>query len=690
MTAWEWVEAWEDAGRPPLAWDIETAGKGTDEEEAELAAGQEAGIIYRIGFAYRTEGETRALSFPWGAPFLPLVQALLQGAPVSVVWSRHFDVPRVRAHGLGTRGLEITDVLHDAQEAWHVLYPDLKKSLEFVAPILIPGQPYWKDQAYDHPAFYNATDAAVTIELFERLVGGLLPEAGLAEVYAKDVQGLNALLIALDQRGLPVDHTARVDVAHQLSTERQQVLAAMQALVPPNAKRTKIWKRRKPSWGEILPKTVEVQTVERIARATKTRPARAVIETHYREQLPFVPSNSQLKAYAKVKGYRLPTVTDRYTGQTRETADEAALRRLALKHEQDPLFPFVLRYRELDRWLSTYVGRPTPTGLTGGLHMSPDGVLHYQYTHHPSTLRLAAGVALTMPREGPVRSLFAAPPGHLFWGVDYAGIEALLVGYFARSERYQRLARLDIHSFYLAQILRLEGELSDQDLPSDTWSDDRLGAALAALKRRFSQRRTAIKPLVHGGNYLMGPFEAQTVILKDQGIVMPLKQIKRLQALYWELFPEIPAWHRRVTGLEWADEPGIPICEQEGAYQRTWLRTPFGNWHQYYEVLRWEKRDRWIPMYGPDTKRCIAFLPQSCGRFILTRAAQRLPAEVQATLRLLLHDELLGICRTEDLDHVLQVVQSTMETPIPELGGLVVKTAAKAGPSWGTMQEVSC
>jgi len=351
-TAWEWIEAWRGCQRPPLAWDIETAGKGTDEEEAELAAGQEVGTIYRIGFAYRTEGETRALSLPWGTPFLPLVQALLQGAPISVVWNRHFDVPRVRAHGLA-----ITGALHDAQEAWHVLYPDLKKSLEFVASILIPGQPYWKDQAYDHPAFYNATDAAVTIELFERLVGGLLPEAGLAEVYARDVQGLNALLMAMGQRGLPVDQAARADVAHHLSTERQHVLAAMQALVPPNAKRTKIWKRRKPSWGETLPETVKVRMVERIARATKTRPARTVVEEQYREQLPFVPSNTQLKAYAKVKGYRLPTVTDRDTGQTRETADEAALRRLALTHEQDPLFPLVLRYRELDRWLGTYVGR---------------------------------------------------------------------------------------------------------------------------------------------------------------------------------------------------------------------------------------------------------------------------------------------------------------------------------------------
>jgi hypothetical protein len=184
----------------------------------------------------------------------------------------------------------------------------------------------------------------------------------------------------------------------------------------------------------------------------------------------------------------------------------------------------------------------------------------------------------------------------------------------------------------------------------------------------------------------MGPFEAQETLLKDLHVVIPLKQIRKLQAFYWELFPEIPQWHERVTG-KWANGAGVPDpTEQENAYQRTWLRTPFGNWHQYYDVLTWSKTPMgWGTAYGPDAKRAVAFLPQSCGRFILTRAAQRLPADVQDTLRLFIHDEMLGLCRDEDLARCMQQSQIEMERPVPELGGLVITTEAKAGRCWGEM-----
>lgn len=159
-----WVKAWEAAQCPPLAFDIETEGKTHDPDDTEIALGHQAAPIYRIGVAYCHQDVTESLSLPWGGAYTAVGLSLLQTADVLVVWNRHFDVPRLRAHG-ARFGL----LVHDAQEMWHVLYPDLPKRLGFVASLLIPGQPYWKDQAKERPAFYNATDAAVTIELFERL-----------------------------------------------------------------------------------------------------------------------------------------------------------------------------------------------------------------------------------------------------------------------------------------------------------------------------------------------------------------------------------------------------------------------------------------------------------------------------------------------------------------------------------------
>lgn len=328
--------------------------------------------------------------------------------------------------------------------------------------------------------------------------------------------------------------------------------------------------------------------------------------------------------------------------------------------------------------------------LKGGLHVSPDGCIHCTFKHDPSTLRLSsAGPNMqNLPRTGPTRSMFVAPPGYTFWAVDYAGIEAILVGYFAKSARYIRLAKLDIHSFYTAYALyELEKAIPAADLPSESWADNQLADCLSGLKRRFAARRTANKPLVHGGNYLMGPFEAQETILKDQHKVIPIKDIKRLQAFYWELFPEIPQWHQKVTGLAFGDTLPPDVTEQEGAYQRGWLRTPFGNIHRYFDVLEHKKGPQgWRLQYASDAKRAVAFLPQSSARMVLTRAAQRMAPDVQETFRLFVHDEILAMCQLDQLEHCLAIAKEEMERPVPELGGLVLPTEAKAGTVWGEMK----
>ena len=70
----------------------------------------------------------------------------------------------------------------------------------------------------------------------------------------------------------------------------------------------------------------------------------------------------------------------------------------------------------------------------------------------------------------------------------------------------------------------------------------------------------------------------------------------------------------------------------------------------------------------------------------MTRAAQRLERDVQDTLRLFIHDEMLGLCRTEDVARCVQHARAVMEQPVPELGGLVLPTESKTGQSWGEMQ----
>ena len=322
-------------------------------------------------------------------------------------------------------------------------------------------------------------------------------------------------------------------------------------------------------------------------------------------------------------------------------------------------------------------------GIKGGLCVAADGHVHTTFKHDPSTLRLSSAnpAMQNVPRSA--RYMFVAPPGWVFWALDYAGIENILVGWLAGSQRYMRLSILDMHTFYTAYAKHeLDGELPAADLPQESWPDDQLRAYLKTLKARWPEERQANKKQVHGGNYMEGPFMVQEQILKDLHKVVPIKRIRRLQGLYFGLFPEIRVWQERVTGLREASAS----YPWEGAYQKGCLRTPFGNIHRYYDILTHVKGPKgWELRYSADAKRAVAFVPQSMARVILTRAAQRLSEAVQRTLRLFIHDEMLGLCVKSDAERCMQEAKCQMERPVPELDGLVLPTEAKTGQSWGEM-----
>ena len=214
---------------------------------------------------------------------------------------------------------------------------------------------------------------------------GLLQDAKLDRLYEQDIAGLNPLLDAMSQRGMPVDGERRLAVAQALQQERAAVLVEMQTLVPDEARRMKVCKRCPTQHGplcsvgqyagdQIMPCDCWLTTPRESSstvniwvccacgqqRVTKTHPCLKRGEVRMRVAVPamvwayplsFTPSNDQMKRYCKVKGYKLPVKDGR------ETADETALRRLALKHETDALFPLILKYRELDKLVGTYVGR---------------------------------------------------------------------------------------------------------------------------------------------------------------------------------------------------------------------------------------------------------------------------------------------------------------------------------------------
>lgn len=349
--------------------------------------------------------------------------------------------------------------------------------------------------------------------------------------------------------------------------------------------------------------------------------------------------------------------------------------------------------------------------LKGGFPVGRDGRIHTTFTHNPSSLRLSSvdPNLQNIPRGNPkdeedvenyVKEIFVAPEGYRFWARDYSGIEAVLVGYFSNSPRYTRLAKLGAHAFLASHILHRPASLD--------WSDADLKDYFKLIKQDKLTYDKA-KRTVHASNYMVSP---RKLVYEYPEVFPTIKEASKLQGLYYELFPEIPDWHKdlcqRVDGTK-----KRKLDEVTGDDPTPWTLgvchaiNPFGYLHRFYNVLDWKKyqdpdtgRWAWAQEYGEDAKRLISFLPQSTAAAIIKRAAKRLWYEypwVGETMRLLIHDEIFGEERDSRIEECLRVSREVMEAPVEELPldpswgmgqYLSIGTEAKVGRCWGTMEGV--
>jgi len=351
--------------------------------------------------------------------------------------------------------------------------------------------------------------------------------------------------------------------------------------------------------------------------------------------------------------------------------------------------------------------------IRGGFPVGGDGRVHTTFTHNPSTLRLSSRAPnlQNIPRGGDsevqrlVKAMFVAPEGKVFYGRDFSGIEAVLVGYFATDPGYIRLAKMDVHSFFTAwSLYELERKILYTDVPQLDWGDDALREALASIKNRFKAERTYHKPFVHGGNYRMGAKTAQEELLKQTGHTFSVQKVQKLFNFYFNLFPSIPKWHgelcKTVDGTKTMRDEATPKYRPlAGDAGVSYVQNPWGYRHHFYQVLDWKRiGDQWTWAYGEDAKRLIAFLPQSTAAAICKEAAlqfwEKYP-NLSATLRLLIHDELFGECEEDEVERIQVALATVMEQPwaqlpMPEgwrLGSfLSIGSEAKSGKSWGLMK----
>ncbi len=291
-----------------------------------------------------------------------------------------------------------------------------------------------------------------------------------------------------------------------------------------------------------------------------------------------------------------------------------------------------------------------------------------------------------------VKECFVAPQGSKFWSRDFSGIEAVLVGYFAGSARYTRLAKLGVHAFLATHVLGNGASLD--------WSDSDLKLAFKEAKRDKVVYDTA-KRIVHGSNYMMTPSKMQFEYPETFSTV---KHAMELQGLYFELFPEIRQWHHTlaesVDGTRRKEiDPLAPV--DPWTLGVAYAQNPFGYIHRFYNVLEWQKvGTEWVSSFGDDAKRLVSFLPQSTAAAIIKQAGSIIWYDypwVGETMRLWIHDDIMGESGDEMLEECLSISKMVMEAPIPQLpldpawgmgSHLTIGSEAKVGQSWAGMKVV--
>lgn len=373
--------------------------------------------------------------------------------------------------------------------------------------------------------------------------------------------------------------------------------------------------------------------------------------------LPFNPNSSdQVQALAKALKVKLPKKYDAAgTDEDSLTTEHKFLLAPARNHKA---FALVLRCRERGKLINTY---------KWGLNSA--GRVTTVYGFHPATWRKSSRSAnlQNIPKRSHLakqfRRMIVAAPGHMLVEADSQAIEAVLVGWFAGSERYIRLAKAGVHGWLTAAYHSKPISLSDPDL----------AALCAESKAQWPDTYEKCKRVIHLSNYKGTPTRIAEEYPEDFPTVAAAR---KLQEFYFETEPgqDIRKWQDKV-------------CLQ--AAHDCYLENPFRYRHWFYSVSQWDRR-RECYVAGDDAKRAIAFLPQStasaCQSEVLLRLAQY--ENMRSWLRLIIHDSFLCEPPEGDALTCAAMLRDEMLQPIGELGGLQIGVEVSIGRNWGEMHKV--
>jgi DNA polymerase I len=467
-----------------------------------------------------------------------------------------------------------------------------------------------------------------------------LKDRGLWDSYCAYVVRMEPLLARTSDRGLPVSADRHKELSGQLEQEMLSLYLQMQTTVPLEVKKSKLL-LKEPKRGTKVDRETTLMAVT----------------DGWLRVWPFKPSNQQLVRYMRYKGHAVPQHFKTKQGTTNE--DE--LRRLA-KRTGDPLYDLVLRYRDAGTVRNNHLHNWRP---------GPDGRVHPVF-YHTATGQLEARRPNTMnaphhKESGQrFRSVVVAEPGHMLLSFDYRGFHALYLAHLARDRDFERLVRLDVHSYLTAHFLRLpcyENALS--------WPDDQLRDWLGGIKKEHHHTRNSkVKHALLGYNNGMG---YRKLFATYRDFFDREREAKRFLELLDALFPTA-AKYRRDT--------------QERAHEQGFLISQFGCIRYFWEVKRYAGNNEW--KHGDDAEAAISFPAQNHAHCHLKDVMLRLDAEGwldRAGFVTPIHDDLTFHCPDSLLDEAVPYIRGVMEEA-NSITKLSVGVEVKRGQSWNAMTVV--
>lgn len=468
-----------------------------------------------------------------------------------------------------------------------------------------------------------------------------LRNRGLWDSYNKYVVSMEPLLDATSKRGMPVSSARWAELDAHFTVEQARAHNEMQLLVP-DAVRDHDYLTRAPKPG---------------TKVEQECPAKPTDDGRWVRTWPFIPSNTSLIRYMKYRGHPVP----KHFKTKKDTTNEDELRRLA-RTTGDKLYATVLSYRDIQTVRSNHLANWKPC---------PDGRVHPTF-YHTATGQLEARRPNTMNAphhkdSGKLfRSVVQAEPGHTLLSFDYRGFHALYLAHLSGDASFERLVRLDVHSYLTGHFLQLPQ--MDEALG---WSDADLRELLAQIKAKHRHTRDSqVKHALLGYNNGMG---YRKLFFQYRDFFDNQNQARRILDLMDSLFPRAAAYRRNT---------------QEQAHDQGYLMSQFGCIRYFWEVKRWCGGD-WS--HGDDAEAAISFPQQNHAHCHLKDVMLRLDAAGLLDAYEFctpIHDDLTFHCPDALVDDAIRIVRAEMEAP-SLVTGLSVGVEVKRGQRWSEMEVVA-